>query len=101
MKITIKEKEYNIKNTIRSVFVFEKMMNKPFAIESIFDTYVYFYAMILANNPDSTLLLDEFIDECDDKPEIFAQINEYLQIESQKNKLLDPKQIEAEESKKK
>ena len=29
------------------------------------DFYIFYYSMILAGNPECTLLFDDFIDECD------------------------------------
>lgn len=78
MKITIKNKEYQVKNTIRAMFVFERLSNKPFKIESLLDLYIYYYSMIVANNPDCTLLFDEFINECDSNPSLMTEIQDYL-----------------------
>lgn len=78
MKITIKDTEYEVKNTIRAMFIFEKLANKLFKIETLLDWYVYYYSMILANNADCTLLFDEFINECDNDPSLTMQIQDYL-----------------------
>lgn len=78
MKITIQNKEYEVKNTIRAMFIFEKIANKPFKIETLLDWYIFYYSMILANNPDCTLLFDEFINECDNDPSLTMNIQDYL-----------------------
>lgn len=78
MKIKIKNKEYQVKNTIRAMFIFEKIASKPFKIETLLDWYIYYYSMILANNADCTLLFDEFINECDNDPSLTMQIQDYL-----------------------
>lgn len=78
MKITIQNKEYEIKNTIRAMFIFEKIANKPFKIETLLDWYIFYYSMILANNADCTLLFDEFISECDSNPSLVMNIQDYL-----------------------
>lgn len=78
MKIKIKNKEYQVKNTIRAMFIYEKIASKPFKIETLLDWYIYYYSMILANNSDCTLLFDEFINECDNDPSLTMQIQDYL-----------------------
>lgn len=78
MKITIQNKEYEVKNTIRAMFIFEKIASKPFKIETLLDWYIYYYSMILANNADCTLLFDEFINECDSNPSLIMDIQDYL-----------------------
>lgn len=78
MKITIKDTEYEVRNTIRAMFIFEKIANKPFKIETLLDWYIFYYSMLLANNADCTLLFDEFINECDNDPSLTMQIQDYL-----------------------
>ena len=88
MNITIKDKEYKVKYTIRSMFIFEKMANKIFKIESLLDWYIFYYSMILANNPDCELLFDDFIDECDSNPTLIVNMQEYLNKEMEINNQL-------------
>lgn len=88
MNITIKDKEYKVKYTIRAMFIFEKMANKIFKIESLLDWYIFYYSMILANNPDCELLFDDFIDECDSNPTLIVNMQEYLNKEMEINNQL-------------
>lgn len=74
-KITINGKEYKIKYTIRSLFIFEQITKKPFEMNTLLDNYVFFYSIILANNED-VLEWNEFIDALDNDPTIFQQIND-------------------------
>ena len=90
MNITSKDKEYKLKYTIRAMFIFEKMANKIFNIESLLDWYIFYYSMILANNPDCDLLFDEFIDECDNDPTLVIQMQEYLNREMKRNNQIKP-----------
>lgn len=88
MNITIKDKQYKIKYTIRAMFIFEKLANKIFKIESLLDWYIFFYSMLLANNPDCDLLFDEFIDECDNNPALIVKMQEYISKEMEINNQL-------------
>ena len=98
MEITIKGNTYKIKYSIRAMFVFEKLAGKLFKLESLMDWYIFYYAMILANNPECTLLFDEFIDECDSNPAMAKDIMDYLDKEFLKQKQLESNE---EDSKKK
>lgn len=89
MNITIKDKQYKIKYTIRAMFIFEKMANKLFKIESLLDWYIFYYSMILANNQDCDLLFDEFIDECDNDHTLIVKMQEYLSKEIEINNQLN------------
>lgn len=88
-KIKIGKKNYNIKYTIRALFIWEQITKKSFKIETLLDNYIFFYCMILANNKDNVLSWDEFIDELDKNPKLFQKMSEILSKEEEKNKLFD------------
>ena len=67
--ITINNKEYKVKYTIRAMFIFEQIKGESFAINTSL------YSLILANNKDNPLSWDEFIDAIDNDPTIAQQIN--------------------------
>ena len=94
MEITIKDKTYKVKYSIRAMFVFEKLTGKLFKLESLMDFYIFYYSMILAGNPECTLLFDDFIDECD------LNIQNFLNAQFQKQGQLEPSK-EEDTSKKK
>lgn len=97
MEIIIKGQTYKAKYSIRALFIFEQMTGKLFSLEKIMDYYIFYYSMILANNPDCKLLFDEFIDECDENPEIGKQFSSYLDDYFKRQSLL----VSEEPSKKK
>ena len=78
MEITIKEQTYKVKYSIRSLFIFEQLTGKTFTLESLLDQYIFFYSMILANNPECTLTFDQFIDECDENNIIVTELQKYI-----------------------
>lgn len=78
-KIKIKEQDYELKYTIRVLFVFEKIAGKAFDPTKLFDLYLYFYSCLIANNQNFNLLLDEFLDECDNNPEMFEEFITFFQ----------------------
>ena len=90
MKNTIKINgtEFKIKQTLRSLFIFEQITKKPFHIETLLDNYIYFYSVLLACNPDMMIQWDEFIDALDSDTSIFVQMNEILSDSSKIDELL-------------
>lgn len=98
MEVTIKDNIYKVKYSIRAMFVFEKLTGKIFKLESLMDWYIFYYSMILAGNPDCTLLFDDFIDECDSNPDMVIELQEYINMQFQKQGQLSK---EEEDSKKK
>ena len=78
MEITIKEQTYKVKYSIRSLFIFEQLSGKSFILETLLDQYIFFYSMILANNPECTLTFDQFIDECDEDFTLVTSLQKYI-----------------------
>lgn len=78
MILTINKKKYTVKYTIRALFIFEQITGKAFEIKTLLDNYVFFYSMIVANNPDSVLEWDDFIDALDNDKKLLAQLNKFM-----------------------
>lgn len=88
-KIKIKGKNYNIKYTIRALFIFEQITGKPFRIETLLDNYLFFYSMLLANNQDKADIIswDDFIDALDNDPTLFTKINDAVEQQQKQDKI--------------
>lgn len=87
--IRIKEKEYKIKQTIRALFLWEQITGKSFETKSTLDNYLYFYCLLLANNPDF-MDWDSFINELDEDPTILIQLSKVLTQQQELDKILYP-----------
>ncbi len=74
--ISIKNKEYKVKQTLRALFIFEQITGRPFEIKTMLDNYIFFYSVILANNPDNILDWDDFIDALDENPNLLNDFTE-------------------------
>lgn len=99
--IKIKGKKYNFKYTIRALFVFESITGKAFEIKNLFDNYVFLYSILIANNPDKTMLFDDFINALDDDPKIYQQLNDILNEHNQMQEVLEGGTKEDQEGEKK
>lgn len=82
--ITIKNKEYKIKQTLRALFIFEQITGRPFEIKTMLDNYIFFYSVIIANNPDNILDWDDFIDALDENPNL---LTEFTELNQKQNKV--------------
>ena len=89
MNITINNKEYKVKYTIRALFIFEQITKRPFEIKTTLDNYLFFYSMILANNPDNLLDWEEFIDAMDNDVSLIGQLNKIIADSQRKNELFE------------
>lgn len=100
-KITINGKEYNIKYTLRALFLFEQITHKTFKIQTLLDSYVFFYCMLLANNADTPIDWDEYIDALDADPSLFKRLNEALDRAEKKEAIFKEEGDEKDDGQKK
>lgn len=89
MKITINKTDYEVKYTIRALFIFEQITGKSFEINTVLDNYVFLYSMILANNKENPLEWDVFIDALDNDPKIITQLYKIISEYQKKDNLFD------------
>lgn len=83
----IKNTEYKLKYTLRALFIYEQITGKAFKLETITDEYIFFYCMLLANNPNIQLTFNELIDAIDEDLEIMKQFQDFLRKELEKQQL--------------
>jgi len=57
-----------IKFSIRSIFIFEQLMDKTFELKTTTDFYMYYYSCLIAGK-EYTKTFDEFIQDMDDNPD--------------------------------
>jgi hypothetical protein len=74
MEVIIKGESYKIKYTLRALFIFEQITGRAFAVESSMEQFLFYYAILLANNPDMKLSFEDFIDACEPDSEGSAGI---------------------------
>jgi len=74
MEVTIKGTTYKIKYTLRALFIFENITGKKFDVQSSMEQFLFYYAILLANNPDMKMTFDDFIDACEPDAEGSADI---------------------------
>ena len=101
MNITIKGNQYKIKYTIRALFIFEQITGKSFNIVTLFDNYLFFYCLILANNPDKALDFDDYLDAVDSDKELFMQLTKAVEAYQKQDTLLAGDEEADDDSKKK
>ena len=87
MKITINDKEYTVKYTIRALFIFEQITGKPFCIKTLLDNYLFFYSMILASNPENPLDWDQFLDALDNDKSLVNQLSAIVESNQKQDDL--------------
>lgn len=87
----IKGKNYVLKYGLRPMFIFEEMVGKSFEIKTLFDTYCFCYACIIANKDNEALEFSDFIDACDENPGIIEEFNKFMDSELKKRSALGDK----------
>ncbi|MCH5241788.1 MAG: hypothetical protein J1F67_05120 [Muribaculaceae bacterium] len=99
--VMILGQEYKVKKTVRSLFIFEKMADKPFEVKTMLDNYMFLYSVLLACNPDNVLKWEDFLDAIDEDASIIDRMNELLSDRNELDLLLNESKGEEGEVKKK
>ena len=82
--MTIKDKEYKVKYTLRALFIYDQITGKVFSLQTITDEYLFFYCILAANNPEMNLTFDDLIEAIDEEPNIMIQFQEFMKSELEK-----------------
>ena len=96
MILTINNKDYTIKYTIRALFIFEQITGKAFEIKTVLDNYLFLYSLILANNQDNPLTWDEFVEAIDNDRGVLEQLNKVITDYQNKDNLFGDEASEGE-----
>ena len=78
MKINIKGKEIELKNTFRSMIIYEKVAGKTFNPQGITEILLYFYSVIMASDKDCQLEFDDLLDMVDENPKLITDFSQWL-----------------------
>lgn len=88
MKITIKDKEIELKQTIRALMLYENIENKTFNPTTTTDFVTYMYCVVVASSKDYSISFEDFMDAIDENPDKLKEFSEWLISTSQnQNKL--------------
>lgn len=85
--MTIKGQDYKLKYTLRALFIYEQITGKAFELKTITDEYLFFYCVLMANNPDSPLTFEELIEAIDEDMGIMVEFQNFLKKELEKQQL--------------
>lgn len=78
MKITIKDKEIELKYTMRSMLMYENMTDKTFTPTTLTDIITYFYCVVISSSKDYSLSFDEFIDYLDENVDVVSEFSTWI-----------------------
>ena len=100
MKIKINDKEIELKQTIRSLLMFENIQGTSYAPKSLNDVLLYLYCVVVASSKDYSLDYDQFIDWVDENPADLEKIVQFIQqTEQNQNDFKKKSQITKKEKK--
>ena len=78
MEITVKDTTVTLKNTFRSMIMYENIMEKSFVPNGITEILVYFYCVILASKHDIELKYEDFLDWIDENPQAIEEFSTWV-----------------------
>lgn len=100
MKITINNKEIELKMSIRSLLMFENIKGTSYTPNSLNDVLLYLYCVVVASSKDYAFSYDQWIDWVDENPDDLTQIVQFIQQTDQNQNDVKKKSQLKEKSKK-
>lgn len=82
MIVSIDNKEYYLRYSLRSLFKYEQLTGHPYAGQTLEDAYMLLHASLMACNPEYSLTFEQLIDQCDIDPTIFDEFMSIVQAEA-------------------
>ena len=79
MTIKINDKEIELKQTIRSLLMYENIKGESYQPKNLNDILLYIYCVVVASSKDYSLSYDDFIDWVDEHPDELTQIVKFIQ----------------------
>lgn len=79
MKLTIKDKEIELKYSLRSMILFENVTGETFNPKTFTDILTFFYCVVISSSKDYTIKFEEFIDYVDSNIEILNEFSEWME----------------------
>lgn len=91
MTININGKDIELKNTFRSLIIYENITGEVFTPTTITNILLYFYSVVMACDKDSTMSFDEFTMWLDDNQQELNNFTNWLVTIGNKNSYLSNK----------
>lgn len=92
MKITIQNKEIELKYSFRAMMIYEKIAGESFNPKGLTEIMVYMYSIILASDRELTLSFDDFMNWIDENPNALNEFSMWLTSIITKNSVLNDKE---------
>lgn len=78
MDILFKNKKIELKHTMRSMMMYENITGTSKMPNNMTDILTLYYCIVIASCKDYSITFDDFIDECDEHPEIIDTITKWM-----------------------
>lgn len=98
MTFTINNIEVTLKQSFRSLVMYEQMAGHSFNPTTTFDILLYLYAHILGSSKEVKLSFDEFMDWIDDNPQIVTEFGNWLIEEAKRSGDFETAQLKQPET---
>lgn len=89
MTITIRQKQVELRYSMRALFQYENITGQSFNPKTLQDFCTFFFCVLVSSNKDIDLTFDDFIDEViDPNPQVMNEFAEWLGNTMTKNNFL-------------
>lgn len=79
MTIKFKDKEIELKYSLRSMLMYENITEKTFQPSTMTDVLTFMYCVVVASSKDYSIKFDDFIDYIDENPGVIGDFGSWIQ----------------------
>ncbi len=88
MKITIKDKEIELKYSIRALLMYENMTDRTLTQPSgLTDVITFMFCILVSSSKDYSLKFDDLIDYLDVNPSVISEFSQWLKDITENNEI--------------
>lgn len=103
-KVKINNKNYNVKYTVRALFLYEQITKKPFTLNElnyVLNRYIFAYCVILASNTEDVIEWDDFVSACDKDTTLLEKIDKIILEQQKLNEMINGEEEDSDDKLKK
>jgi DNA polymerase III delta subunit len=88
MKINFNDKEFELKQSLRALIMYENVAEKEFNPKNFTDILIYLYCIVISSSKDYTMSFDSFLDYLDENPDKLNELTAWINSEFATNNII-------------
>lgn len=88
MKLNFNGKEFDLRQSLRALVMYENITEKEFSPKNFTDILTYLYCIVISSSKDYTMSFDSFLNYLDENPNKLNELTAWLNSEFANNNII-------------